>query len=63
MKKDYKEYFEYVATILYLNALIKLDSLENKRNFLDDPYYRNYNRFTPVSYHKYYSFKEWQEKQ
>ncbi len=55
------QYFYYCIMILELNAWIELISRENKRNILDDPYYKNYNRFTPVSHHDILSFYDWQK--
>lgn len=59
MENEFKIYFEYALNQIELNAWIILKSKENKRNFLDDPYYRNYDRFTPVLPLRYHSFEEW----
>jgi len=60
MSEEFKEYFNYVTTMLFLNAWIELRSRENKRNFIQDPYYFNYEKYTPVSKHNYCSFEQWQ---
>jgi hypothetical protein len=45
-------WLDWYTTMLVLNANIELESLTNRRNFYDDPYYRNYDdRYTPVKGH------------
>lgn len=56
---EFEVYWSYLLVQLGLNAGIEFDKRFNRRNFTEDPYYKNYDRFTPVSKHKYYSFEEW----
>lgn len=46
-------WLHYVVEILALNANIEIESKKNKRNFLNDPYYNNYDRFTKVLCYDY----------
>lgn len=51
-------WLDYMVEHLCLNANIELESKKNRRNFLNDPYFENYNRFTPVCPHKYRSLTD-----
>lgn len=56
IEEDFKlfpEYFKHVLNTLEANAYINLRSMKNKRNYNKDPYYDNYDRFTPMYGHNY----------
>lgn len=44
-------WIDWYCSILYLNANIKLRSMENRRNYSKIEYYNNYDKFTPMIEH------------